>query len=61
MARGKKHIAEQVVNLLRQIEAGRREAEAYALRSGFARSCSRALLGKPLCFEGIFTFIGFYS
>ena len=43
MARGKKHTAEQAVNLLRQIEAGEREAEAFALGVG-----SRVLSESPV-------------
>ena len=47
MARGKKHTAEQVVNLLRQIEAGEHEAESLCSRSGFA--CP---VGKPCVLRG---------
>ena len=48
MARGKKHTAEQAVNLLRQIEAGEREAEAFALGVGSRGAGSRVLSESPL-------------
>ena len=52
MARGKKHTAEQVVNLLRQIEAGEHEAESLCSRSGFAWSGFACPVGKPCVLRG---------
>ena len=53
MARGKKHVTEQVVNLLHQIDAGEREARAYALRVGSRGVDLHAPSGKPCVLSGI--------
>jgi hypothetical protein len=58
MARGKKHTADQVVNLLRQIEAAEREAKLMLWEWGSRRAVRLPYRGNPV-FRRIFAFIGF--
>ena len=51
MARGKKHTADQVVNLLRQIEAAEREAK-LTLSERVRAELFACPIAETLCFEG---------